>query len=262
MKWISFILLFVSVSAWSQGSFRLFKKAITYPAAPHARDVYVYLPEGYGKTNIRYPVLYMQDGQNLFDPHRAYLGQTWRAQSTLNELISKKLMAPIIVVAIDNTQARMDEYIPEKKGNEYLDFVINDLKPQIDQNFRTKTNPLHTGILGSSLGGLISLYAGLRNFETFGLVGALSPSIWWNERSIIDHYRVGSHLPRKIYLDSGNIDGEKPEDVLSLSRVLQEQGFQHAKNLCVYIQDGAAHREYFWAQRLPVALQFLFPYSP
>lgn len=255
-------MLFVSVAAWSQGSFRVFKKSMSFAGLTHARDVYVYLPDGYAKSGKRYPVLYMHDGQNLFDPSRAYLGQTWRAQTTLNELIGKKLMAPIIVVAIDNTPARMDDYIPEKNGNVYLDFIIKSLKPQVDQTFRTKSSASSTGIMGSSLGGLISLYAGIRNFDTFGLVGALSPSIWWNERSILGHYQSNSHFPRRIYLDSGTVDGEKPEDVLSLSQVLEKQGFQHAKNLCVYIQDGASHREYYWAVRFPVALQFLFPASP
>lgn len=262
MKWISFLFLFLSASAWSEGSFRLFKKGMTYPAFNLPRDVYVYLPEGYEKKNLSYPVLYMQDGQNLFDPNRAYLGQTWKALSTLNELIAKKLMSPIIVVAIDNTSARMEEYIPEKSGDAYLEFVINQVKPQIDKSFRTKIGPRNTGIMGSSLGGLISLYAGLRERSTFGIVGALSPSIWWNERSIIDRYHASPELPLKIYMDSGSIGGEKPEDVLALTHLLEERHFRHGHNLCVYIQDNADHREYFWAQRLPVALKFLFPPAP
>lgn len=262
MKWLLCFVLFLSFSALAQGEFRLFKKGMTHGSLNYSRDVYVYLPDGYHHQNQSYPVLYMQDGQNLFDPMRAYLGQTWNALATLNELIAKKLIAPVIVVAIDNTPARMDEYIPEKNGDAYLDFIMHGLRPQIDQHYRTMKGPRHTGIMGSSLGGLISLYAGIRESNVFGLVGALSPSIWWNERSILDQYQSSRDLPIKVYLDSGSIGGEKPEDVLALTHLLAARGFRHTHNLLVYIQDGADHREYYWAQRFPVALKFLFPPSP
>ena len=239
------------------GSFKLFKKGISYAQVSQGRDVYVYLPDDYNKNQNRYPVLYMHDGQNLFDPQRGYLGQTWNAQNTLNDLIAKKRIAPLIVVAIDNTSARMEEYIPEKQADAYLDFVIN-LKSEVDRQFKTKSDRTHTAIMGSSLGGLVSLYAGIQHPEIFGRIGALSPSIWWNNRSILDAYHVAPTLPLKIYLDSGTEGGEKPQDVIDLHRELEGRGFQRAA-LYSFIQNGANHSEYYWAMRLPLALQFLFP---
>lgn len=252
-------LWFISASAQDQGSFKIFKKNISYAQVNSPRDIYVYLPPGYNTTQIHYPVLYMQDGQNLFDPKRAFLGQTWNALNTLNDLISRRLMAPIIVVAIDNTPSRMDEYIPEKSADAYLEFVIKEVKPLINQSFRTRKPASFTGIMGSSLGGLVSLYAGVKYREHFGLVGALSPSIWWNDRSIISTYDRSSTLPLKIYLDSGTLGGEKPEDVRALGQLLNNRGFAQNYNLLTYIQEGAEHREAFWSARFPMALRFLFP---
>lgn len=110
----------------------------------------------------------MHDGQNLFDPSRAFLGQTWKAKETLDSLIKKKTIPPIIVVAIDNTSARMNEYVPEKDGIKYLDFISQKLKPMVDKDFQTTKDRNLTGIMGSSLGGLISLQAGMSHFHTFG----------------------------------------------------------------------------------------------
>lgn len=255
-----FLFLFISTSAWAQGSFGLFQKGISYSAVPKARDIYVYLPPGYNKARNHYPVLYIHDGQNLFDPERAFLGQTWNAEKTLNELIQKKLIKPLIVVAIDNTAARMDEYVPERGAKEYLEFLVREVKPRVDRSFRTKSEAEFTGILGSSLGGLVSLYAGVIMPHHFGLVGALSPSIWWNERSMLERVRVSEKLPQKIYLDSGTVGGEKPQDVIDLSSLLESRGFRHRDDLLVYIQEGADHREAFWSERFPVALKFFFPY--
>ncbi|MBA2405644.1 MAG: alpha/beta hydrolase [Bdellovibrionales bacterium] len=255
-------LLGFSLPVMGQGHFKLFKKDILAPSSKHGRDVYVYLPANYQKNNVRYPVIYLHDGQNLFDPQRAYLGQTWKALSTLNNLIARKEVAPVIVVAIDNTADRKLEYTPENSGKLYLEFLVKTLKPLVDQNFRTKTERKDTAMMGSSLGGLISLHAGVLYPETFGLIAALSPSIWWNDRAIITSYQQHSQLPHKVYLDSGTTGGEEPQDVLDLSQVLVSRNYRHAENLFVYIQDGADHQEYYWAMRFPVALKALFPYSP
>jgi predicted alpha/beta superfamily hydrolase len=252
-----FVLL-TSLPALAAGGFKLFRKNISYSSMNLNRDIYVYLPDGYEKSATRYPVIYMHDGQNLFDPARGYLGQTWKAQSTLNELIARKLMSPVIVVAIDNTSARMEEYIPEKQADAYLDFIIGTLKPLVDGQLKTKTDRTHTAIMGSSLGGLVSLYAGIKHPEIFGRVAALSPSIWWNQRSILGSYQQAAVLPLKVYLDSGTEGGEEPQDVQQLTALLQQRGFEQ-RSLYSFIQNGANHSEYFWAMRLPIALQFLFP---
>jgi predicted alpha/beta superfamily hydrolase len=252
-----FVLL-TSLPALAAGGFKLFRKNISYSSMNLNRDIYVYLPDGYEKSATRYPVIYMHDGQNLFDPARGYLGQTWKAQSTLNELIARKLMSPVIVVAIDNISARMEEYIPEKQADAYLDFIIGTLKPLVDGQLKTKTDRTHTAIMGSSLGGLVSLYAGIKHPEIFGRVAALSPSIWWNQRSILGSYQQAAVLPLKVYLDSGTEGGEEPQDVQQLTALLQQRGFEQ-RSLYSFIQNGANHSEYFWAMRLPIALQFLFP---
>ncbi len=260
LLWLGFWLL--SFQAIAQGHFQLFKHSVVAPYSTEVRDLYVYLPAGYKQGHAKYPVLYVHDGQNLFDPQRAFLGQTWNALATLNYLIEKKVITPIIVVAIDNTSERMDEYIPENRGDEYLQYIVETIKPQIDLAFRTEINSKLTGIMGSSLGGLISLHAGLKRPETFGLVAALSPSIWVNDRSILSSYQYGSQLPRKIYIDSGTVGGEEPQNVVDLFHVLVKRGFRQGDNLYADIQEGAAHEEKFWAMRLPTVLEFLFPYQP
>lgn len=254
------LLFLLTFQVYAKGSFQLYLRGTTAPSSLHHRDVYVYLPEGYEKSNRRYPVLYMHDGQNLFDPSRAFQGQTWHVEETLNDLIKKKLITPLIVVAIDNTPDRLDEYIFEKRGKGYLNFIKDGLKPQIDQSFRTLRGAESTGILGSSLGGLISLHAGIKLPETFGLVGALSPSIWWNDKAVLKSYEAASYLPLKIYLDSGTVGGEEPQNVWALGSVLKKRDFHLGENLLIYIQENANHSEYWWANRFPVAIQFLFPY--
>jgi predicted alpha/beta superfamily hydrolase len=264
----SLILCFSGLTWAGPGRFVLFLKDFKTAKSAPKRDVYVYLPQNYEQnTSQRYPVLYMQDGQNLFDPTRAFLGQTWKAETTLNALIAKKLMAPIFLVAIDNTSRRILEYthdidLREGKGGEaqgYLRMIIKKLKPQIDSALRTKIERSATGIMGSSLGGLVSIYAGTEFSKTFGLVGALSPSIWWNNSSIEDVLIRASDLPLKVYLDSGDSGGERPQDVVQLSNVYLQRGLALDKNLKVIIQKGALHTEKFWAERFPLALQFLYP---
>jgi predicted alpha/beta superfamily hydrolase len=255
---IYLLLLLTSSQSLAAGSFKLFRKNISYSSVSLNRDIYVYLPEGYEKSTTRYPVIYMHDGQNLFDPARGYMGQTWKAEATLNDLIARKLISPVIVVAIDNTSARMEEYIPEKQADAYLDFLVGTVKPMVDHYLKTKTDRTHTAIMGSSLGGLVSLYAGLKHPEIFGRIGALSPSIWWNQRSILGAYQQAVQLPLKVYLDSGTEGGEQPQDVRDLAWILEQRGFQK-RTLYYFIQQGAQHSEYFWSMRLPLALQFLFP---
>ncbi|MFY7993860.1 MAG: alpha/beta hydrolase [Bacteriovoracaceae bacterium] len=247
------LLLTFSLTVFAESTVRLYKKGIGPDSLP-SRDIYVYLPDGYEKSHLSYPVLYMHDGQNLFDPTRAFLGQTWKTKETLDTLISKKIIRPLIVVAIDNTPSRMSEYAPEKDGIKYLDFISFKLKSMIDRDFRTIKNRDLTGIMGSSLGGLISLQAGMSHFHTFGLIGALSPSIWYNDKSIVTAYQMTQFLPLNVYLDSGTEGGENADDVWELARTLEQRRISPK----VIIQQGAGHSERFWAQRFPEALIFLY----
>lgn len=240
------LLFFLSRQAFAAGKFHLFMKDFK------GRQVWAYLPDGYEKSAERYPVLYAHDGQNLFDPERAYLGQTWHAEETLNDLIDRKLIRPIVVIAIDNTSNRINDYTPDRDPGEnsgggadhYLDLITNELKPKVEQYIRT--NGVN-GLLGSSLGGLVSLYASSR--YPFTHIAALSPSIWWNDRSIIGLLRA----PERLYIDSGTVGGERPQDILRLS-----QSVNMGSHLKVVISEGDNHSEKAWARRLPQALIHLF----
>src|SRR5215213_5718683 len=163
----------------------------------HDRDVLVWLPPGYDgsdgrsdgrSTNVRYPVLYMHDGQNLFEPHTAFQkGEHWKVGETATELIEAGRIEPLIIVGIYNTgEARIDEYTPTddaKLGGGHADdygrMIIEELKPLIDRTYRTQ--PARTGLAGSSLGGLASLHLGFTHPQVFSRIAALSPSVWWDK---------------------------------------------------------------------------------
>ncbi len=253
--------LLTAMSAWAQdGKFTLFLKNYLPSDSVYSRDIYVYLPPGYSlNKSTRYPVLYVHDGQNLFDPERAFMGQTWNAEKTLNILIQNKQIQPLIVVAIDNTPDRTAEYTPNNAADIYLKNISTDLMPKINQDFQTKTDRESTAIMGSSLGGLVSLYAGAKYSKDFGLIAALSPSIWWNNKSILSIYKNATDLPVKIYIDCGTAGGERPQDVVQLKNQLIVQ-YADPSKIKMIIQSGASHSEYYWAQRLPEALKFLFGY--
>lgn len=249
MRLLVTILLLFTTQAFAAGKFVQFMRDLK------GRQVWVYLPNGYEKSRERYPVLYAHDGQNLFDPERAFMGQTWHAEETLNSLIERKLIRPIIVVGIDNTNNRMNDYThdydaEEGRGGEadaYLDLIVYDLKPKIDQYLRTNgTN----GLMGSSLGGLVSLYGSTK--YPFTHIAALSPSIWWNHESIIGLMRP----VERLYLDSGTTGGERPQDVQKLAQILNM-----GPELKVVIGEGDNHSEKAWARRLPLALIHLFGMS-
>ncbi len=247
----------------ANGKFTLLLDSIHTRSSIHPRNIYIYLPVGFKKLGLtRYPVLYMHDGQNLFDPERSTFGETWKVDKTLNELIAKKIIPPIIVVGIDNTPDRTLEYThswdPTRKvggsADLYLDFLIYDLKRYIDHRFPTLPDPSHTGIVGSSLGGLVSLYAGARNSDVFGLVGAMSPSVWWNNKSILTIIEQ-SALPERVYIDSGALGGERPEDAKEVALLFDALGL----NDVMFVADPIGeHNEKSWARRLPEALTFLF----
>jgi predicted alpha/beta superfamily hydrolase len=246
MRYLVLFILLLSNSAFALGKFHLFMKDFK------GREVWAYLPDGYETSKDRYPVLYSHDGQNLFDPERAYLGQTWHAEETLNSLIREKKIKPIIVIAIDNTSNRMNDYTPDfdpeeghgGEADQYLNLVTHELMPKINQYLRT--NGVN-GLMGSSLGGLVSLYASGR--YPFTHIAALSPSIWWNQESIIGLIKA----PQRLYIDSGTTGGERPDDVLKLSRTLNM-----GARLKVVISEGDNHSEQAWAKRLPQALIHLF----
>jgi predicted alpha/beta superfamily hydrolase len=157
-------------------------------------DLIVWLPPGYEASDSRYPVLYLQDGQNLFDPATAFGGSHWRVGETLDECIAAGRVRPMIVVGITNAGSRrMGEYTPTRskklrkggKAERYAQMMVREIKPFVDREYRTLKAAAHTGIGGSSLGALVSLTTALTYSRVFGKVAVVSPSVWWDERVIL-----------------------------------------------------------------------------
>jgi len=237
------------------------------------QPVWVYLPASYDENTLaHYPVAYMQDGQNLFDPALAFLHNEWKVDEAL-DAASEGDPAPtaireIIVVAPEAGPGRNDNYTPTRdasegfggNGDKYLQMLVQELKPAVDSTLRTLPARDTTGILGSSLGGLISAWAGCTHADTFGLIGALSPSTWWDNETLIAKVgAMGQPRPLRVYLDSGD-SGPSNDDVDQTTRLAAAYttlGYDDTDLLHV-VQAGGQHSEIYWAQRIPGGLQFLF----
>lgn len=239
----------------------------------NARDLVIYLPPGYDdQPQRRFPVLYLQDGQNLFDPATSFIpGKYWHVNETADYLINTGAIQPLIIVGVYNTgRRRITEYTPTRsarhgggKAERYLRMINEELRPYMESNYRIQQGPWHTGFGGSSLGGLLALYAGLRYPHVFGQVAALSPSVWWDRGWI---HRFAAHAepqPRpRIWLDIGTREGARILPRVEQFRdVLSARGWTLGRDLRFEIIEGAEHNEEAWAARVSPLLQFLFPAS-
>lgn len=237
-----------------------------------SRNLIVYVPPGYDESDWRCPVLYLQDGQNLFDPATAFAGMDWRVDMTADHLIRSGNIPPLIIVGIYNTGVRrLSEYTPTRdeirrkggKADRYAQMLAREVKPFIDRQYRTVRGTEYTGIGGSSLGALVSIEAALLYPKVFGAVAALSPSVWWDRRVIVDMVKdySGAQRPR-IWLDMGTREGDQPEvmigDVRFLRDTLVARGWQPGSTLSYHEAEGAEHNEYAWAGRMGAVLQYLF----
>ena len=238
------------------------------PQLGNRRDILVYLPPSYATSEKRYPVVYMHDGQNLFDAAASFCGE-WKVDETLEAASATGLEA--IVVGIPNTGTeRLNEYSPFAdprrgggKGDRYLRFVVDTLKPRIDRDFRTLTNRENTGIMGSSMGGLISLYAYFRYTDVFGFVGAMSPSIWFAARAIVPYIQRAPLVAGRIYLDMGTAEGAfMLADAQRMEALLQRKGYRLEHNLRFVEAKDAPHSETAWSMRFGPALEFLLKHVP
>ena len=237
------------------------------------RDLVVYTPPGYAdQTARRFPVLYLQDGQNLFDGATSFIpGQDWHVGRTADAAIDNRAVEPLIIVGIYNTRARVSEYTPTHvpklgggRADRYAKFLIEEVKPFVEREYRVLPGSLHAGIGGSSLGGLVSLYLGLKHSAIFGKIAALSPSVWWNQLFIhrfVKALRV-ERRPR-IWLDIGTREGARMvEDVERFRDLLLQRGWRLEQGLHYERVEGAEHNEIAWAQRVRPFLEFLYPASP
>ena len=240
------------------------------------RDVLVYLPPGYGRARRRrYPVLYLHDGQNVFDAATSYAGVEWGADETAQSLIDKKLIEPLIIVAVANTGAqRIHEYAPTRgvidsnvRGQRrsrgwlrrYGRVLIEELKPFIDRTYRTRIDAGSTGLGGSSLGGLATLALGLWFPSVFNRLAILSPSVWWDDGVACRMVNALPHkLPLKIWLDTGT---REPgwERARELRDQLVAKGWQLNRDLQYTEVEGGDHSERAWAARFEAVLRFLYP---
>jgi len=242
----------------------LVRRGVEGPDASAARDLFVYLPPSYGEGGRRYPVLYMHDGQNLFDRATSF-GSEWEADETLEEASHEGLEC--IVVGIPNAgDGRLDEYSPWRdprhraggRGDAYVDWIVDTVKPLVDAELRTRPERAHTGIAGSSMGGLISLYAFFRRPETFGFVGAMSPAFWFASRKIFGFVEGADHVPGRIYLDAGTGEGrEVLDDLRRMKEILLGKSYRLGKDLLCLVEMGGRHEERAWGRRLRREMYFL-----
>jgi predicted alpha/beta superfamily hydrolase len=227
------------------------------PQLDNRRDLYVHVPAAPARGDARYPVIYMQDGQNLFDPAQSFAG-TWGVDEALSWASRRGLDA--IVVGIPNMgAARIAEYDPfAEAGERYLDFLTHTVKPLVDAEFPTLPDRTHTGIAGSSMGGLISLYAFFKYPEVFGFVAALSPSLWFADGALLDLVARAPRVRGRLYLDVGMREGEQ---TVALGRrlrdLLRAKGYAPRRDFR-WVEDKAGmHHESAWGRRFRQALPFL-----
>ncbi len=264
-----------AVGQWTSGMPRKTEHRITGTVITHRsmraagipdRDVIVWLPPGYeNNTDRRYPVLYMHDGQNIFDPATSAFGVEWRIDEAADSLIRAEVIAPVIIVGIYNTSDRMKEYLPGEKGTSYMNFIVDKLKPFIDSAYRTKPGREYTFTGGSSAGGIISFMLVWEHPTIFSRAICMSPafvspkgnSTTWNYANVV----LKSKKRKKVffYIDNGGIelDAILQPGVDEMLGALREKGYREGKDY-VFIPDPAAtHFEAAWAKRFPAALEIL-----
>lgn len=235
----------------------------------HDRTVLVYLPPGYQtQAARRYPVLYLHDGQNVFD-RATSVGEEWRVDETAQALITAGEIHPLVIVAVYNTgEHRISEYTPtpdrDKGGGQaalYGRMLVEELKPLVDRVYNTMPGAESTGLCGSSLGGLLTLYLGLRYPTAFSKLAVLSPSVWWDDREIVREVAaLPAKVPLHIWLDAGTAEGEDvTADARSLRDALVAKGWVVGDDLTYHEAEGGEHNEQSWSARVEPFLKFLYP---
>jgi len=241
--------------------------SFTYAPFLGGRRVWVYLPPGYAQSTDRYPVLYMLDGQNLFDVRTSFAGE-WKVDEACESLIASGELRPLIVVGIENGGAsRITEYTPWSDpgyggggAESHLVAIRDQLIPEIDARYRTLAGPNFRWMAGSSLGGLISYYAGLAHSDTWTRIAALSPSIWWDNRHMLSY---ATSRPRaglaRVYQDMGTSEGSAQyiTDLRDMRTRFVDMGFGVNLDLLHIEAAGATHSEAYWALRTPQMLKFI-----
>ncbi len=238
-----------------------------------SRTLRIFTPDLYDREpQARFGVLYMHDGQNVFEHPESARHPTWCADLALERLVDNREIGPWIIVAVDHGLGRFEDFSPwdepradvRAQGDRYARFLVEELKPWIDRTYRTRPEATSTAVMGSSLGGLISLYLGMQYGETFGRVGALSPSVMWSEDGLFRHWREHKRVWTRLYIDAGDQEmfelGTFPmrygASVRAFCEHLHALGYAPHELRCV-LEPGGQHNEGDWQRRLPEALRWL-----
>jgi predicted alpha/beta superfamily hydrolase len=236
------------------------------PQLGNSRTLVVYLPPSYYENRLkRYPVLYMHDGQNLFDAATSSFGTEWRVDETINAAVRNGQMDEVIVVGIYNTSNRIWEYTPccdatygGGGADVYERFLIDTVKPYVDGTYRTLPTKANTAIMGSSLGGLVSCYVARRNPAVFSKAGCMSSSFWWNAEAFTRQVEQSTiKVPVRFYLDAGTINDGLPQ-TQRMDTALRADGYVQGADLNFVTAQGGSHNEASWAARVLTPLSFLF----
>ncbi len=243
----------------------------------NTRFLRVWLPPHYDvpeNSSRRYPVLYLNDGQNLFESATSFNGVEWQVDETADRLIREGIVPPMIIVGIDHAgKDRIREYMPFRslqpmilrvQGNRYPDFLMKEVVPLVTRNYRVASGAGNTGLGGSSLGALISLYTAVVRPGVFGRLLLESPSLWSSNRQMVKESRTVEKWPERIFLATGTAEAGREDrdrsmvdDVRELAGTIRRAGVDD-RRLRLLIEDGAVHHESAWARRFPDPLTFLF----
>jgi metallo-beta-lactamase class B len=251
---------------------RVVRDSFPMPQLGRARRVWLYLPPDYATSGRRYPVLYLHDGQNVFDEATSFAGE-WGVDESLDSLHASGDPG-VIVVAVDHGgDRRLDEYDPWRnpdpklgggEGDAYVDFLVHTLKPWVDAHYRTRPDAAHTGVMGSSMGGLISLYATLKYPRVFGRAGVFSCACWIAGRHVYAyaraHARAAHAAGARLYFVAGALEtptGEPARDQRRMVDTLLAAGYPRSAIHDAVAADGR-HAEWFWRREFPAAYRWLF----
>ena len=236
------------------------------PQLKTTRKIWIYLPPDYATSNKKYPVVYMEDGQNLFNDATSFSGE-WKVDETLNALFSQHKTDAIVIGIENNSAERLNEYSPwinkkygGGKGDLYADFLAKTLKPFVDKHYRTFTQAKYTGLIGSSMGGLISFYAGVKYPDKFGKLGIFSPSFWFAPEDLNFYLRKNAKKLKtsKIYFLAGLKESEDMvTDIKKTETELLKQGVP-AKNIFTKFDADGTHSESYWSREFGKAFEWLF----
>lgn len=247
------------------GHVQVLNAAYFMPQLNRTRRVWAYLPPDYFLGKQRYPIIYLQDGQNLFDNTLAFSGE-WGIDDTMESLFAGGDPGAIVIGIENGGQDRLNEYSPWKhpthgggEGDAYMEFIVKTLKPHVDSVFRTKSDRENTAIGGSSMGGLISMYGGIKYQAVFSKLFIFSPSFWFSQAAFQQVAETKRQFPMKIMLLGGTPEGNGSvvKDMQKMYETLLQNGFSKEEVKLVEKTDGQ-HSEWFWRREYPDAYKWMF----